>query len=64
MKKAVKVIGKMLKWYVVLDVLLWVFIGIAQYLKILTDRPQTRIIDADVEALANAVFEWKRFLNK
>ena len=60
MKKIIKVTGKLIKWYMKLNIVMWAFVGIAELVDVHTKNPHIGWYEADDEVLINA---WNKYKN-
>lgn len=61
MKKALKVLGTIVKVYVVLNTLCWAWIGVGQLLKKGTDDPSLSPTEVNEIVVGEAIDNWKMF---
>lgn len=64
MKKAIKIIGKITKWWLILDVIIWAYIGICRLIHLVMKYPQKSILEIDEIVLDEADAEFKKYYNK
>ena len=62
MKKAIKIIGNMMKGYLILTVFVWAYIGICRLIHLVMKYPQKSILEIDEIALNEANAEFKKIL--
>ena len=62
MKKAIKIIGKITKWYLILDVIIWAYVGVCRFIHLLMKYPQKSILELDEMVLYEAYTEFKKAL--
>ena len=63
MKKAIKIIGKITKWYLILDVIIWAYVGASRIIHLVMKYPQKSILELDEMALDEANTEFKKLFN-
>lgn len=61
MKKAIKVVGKILKVYVIIDVICVAFIGVGELFDTYRKHPELSVIDNDSAALDSAIQKIKKY---
>lgn len=61
MKKALKITGKIIKWYAISDVLCLAFIGGGQLLKEKRKHPEQGNRDCAINAWDKAINQWKKY---
>lgn len=64
MKKAIKIIGKITKWYLILDAIVWAYIGVCRLIHLVMKYPQKSILEIDEIALDEANAEFKKYYNR
>lgn len=64
MKKAIKIIGKITKWYLILDAIVCAYIGVCRMIHLVMKYPQKSILEIDNIALDEAYAEFKKYYNK
>nr|DAE02598.1 MAG TPA: hypothetical protein [Siphoviridae sp. ctmYS12] len=62
MKKAIKIIGKITKWYLILDAIVCAYIGVCRIIHLIMKYPQKSILEIDEIALNEANAEFKKIL--
>lgn len=60
--KIVKMLGKILKWYAVLDVLFWAWIGLSRFCQRCEEEPDLGVVEGIVAAYNDSCFWWSKFL--
>lgn len=63
MKKALKITGKVLKWYMILDTLYLAFVGASRCLKEYRKYPEKSINECNVNVCNKAVNQYKKYFN-
>lgn len=64
MKKAIKIIGKITKWWLILDVIIWAYVGVCRCIHVNMKYPQKSILELDKMVLDEANAEFKKYYNK
>lgn len=64
MKKAIKIIGKITKWYLILDAIVCAYIGVCRIIHLIMKYPQKSILELDKMVLDEANAEFKKYYNK
>lgn len=61
MKKALKITGKIIKWYVIFDVICIAFVGTGQLLKECRKHPEKGVIECDRIAFKKSLNQFKKY---
>ena len=64
MKKAIKIIGKVTKWYFILDVIIWAYVGVSRCIHLVMKYPQKSILELGDMVLEEADTEFKKYFKK
>lgn len=61
MKKALKITGKVLKWYVISDVICLAFVGTGQLLKEIRKHPEKKNFECIGNVWDKTINQWKKY---
>lgn len=61
MKKALKITGKIIKWYAKLTVYVLAFIGTGQLLKEARKHPEKGVLEVDSDVIEKTVNQYKKY---
>lgn len=64
MKKIMKITGKIVKWYVISDILLLAFTGGGEIVEAVVKNPKESIMDLNLRVYKNAAKKWNLLLGR
>lgn len=60
MKTMFKIIGKIIKWYIIVDILALAFLGEVRIIETIDENPELGMLDANYKAIDNSINSLKR----